>query len=114
MSRVLAPGGRLILRVDTLADSMRVLRRMNWLGNMRSTIWQLFGIGNTLWLEATGRQLAVKARGKMYGQHSPTWPRDGWLRRRLPRYGLSPIDAATMPSGSMPGLVHAIRMSSPV
>ena len=109
MSRVLVPGGRLILRVDTLADSMRVLMRMNWFGNMRSTIWQLFGIGNTLWLEATGRQLSVKARGKMYGRHSPTWPRDAWLRRQLPGHGLSPIDAADIPGASIPGLVHAIR-----
>jgi len=109
MSRVLAPGGRLILRVDTLSDSLRVLMRMHWIGNMRSTIWQLFGIVNTLWLEATGGQLSVSARGRMYGQHSPTWPRDAWLRRQLPRYGLSPVDAAGIPGASIPGLVHAIK-----
>jgi ubiquinone/menaquinone biosynthesis C-methylase UbiE len=114
MSRVLVPGGRLILRVDTLADSLRVLRRMHWIGNMRSTLWQSFGIVNTLWLEATGHQLSVKARGRMYGQHSPTWPRDAWLRRQLPRYGLSPIGDADIPGASIPGLVHAIRVSSRV
>jgi SAM-dependent methyltransferase len=111
MARVLAPEGRLILRVDTLADSMRVLMRMQWVGNMRSAIWQVFGIGNTLWLEATGRQLSVKARGKMYGRHSPTWPRDVWLRRQLPRYGLSPINAADIPGASVPGLIHALKQS---
>lgn len=112
MARVLAPDGRLILRVDTLADSLRVLMRMHWIGNMRSTIWQVFGIVNTLWLEATGGQLAIKARGRMHGQHSPTWPRDAWLRRQLPRYGLSPIDAADIPGAAIPGLVHAIRAES--
>lgn len=111
MSRVVAPGGRLILRVDTLSDATRVLMRMHWIGNMRSTIWQVFGIANTLWLEATGTQLSVTARGKMYGQHSPTWPRDAWLRRQLPRYGLSPINAADIPGASIPGLVHAMKQS---
>lgn len=111
MSRVLAPGGRLILRVDTLAESVRVLMRMRWIGNRRSTIWQLFGIFNTLWLEATARQLSVKARGRMYGRHSPTWPRDAWLRRQLPRHGLLPLDASATPGGSIPGLIHAIKQS---
>jgi SAM-dependent methyltransferase len=88
MSRVLAPGGRLIVRVDTLSDAVRVLMGSRWVGNSRTTMWQAFGIVNTLWLEATGRQLSLSASGRMYRRHSPTWPRDSWLRRQLPRYGV--------------------------
>jgi SAM-dependent methyltransferase len=109
MSRVLVPGGRLIVRVDTLTDAWRVLMGSRWIGNSRTAIWQAFGIVNTLWLEATGRQLSLSVSGRMHRRHSPTWPRDSWLRRQLPRYGLSPVEQVAAPGADTPGLVHAIK-----
>jgi len=87
--RVLFPGGRLFLSAMTLGYLLNDLRRMSWWSNRRSVAWRRFAIANTLCLQTTGRQVRLRARGRLQESHSPTYPTHAWMRAYLRRAGFA-------------------------
>jgi len=78
------------------------------LGNMRTVAWRSFGLMNTVLLQLSGYQASVRAGGRMYSVHTPTWPTTGWMGRELKRQGF------VMPPGGfqvnrLPVVFHALR-----
>ena len=86
-ARVLVPGGRLILAFGTFQEGVEFIRSAKWRGNLRTVGWRTFGLLNTVLLQLTGHQASLRARGRMYAVHTPTWPTTGWMGRELVRQG---------------------------
>ena len=107
-ARVLAPGGRLVVAFGTFGEGVDFIRTARWRGNLRTVGWRAFGLLNTVLLQLTGHQASVRARGRMYAVHTPTWPTVGWMRRELVRQGF-----AEPPGGfqvhRLPVVFHALR-----
>lgn len=107
-ARVLVPGGRLILAFGTFQEGVAFVRTAKWRGNMRTVAWRTFGLMNSVLLQLTGHQASLRARGRMYGVHTPTWPTTGWMGRELGRQGF------VQPAGGfqvnrLPVVFHALR-----
>ncbi len=107
-ARVLVPGGRLVLAFGTFREGVDFLRRAKWRGNVRTVGWRVFGLLNTILLQTTGVQARLRAGGRMYAVHTPTWPTPAWMARELRRHGFVPP-----PDGfyahARPVVFHAIR-----
>ena len=109
-ARVLVPGGRLVLAFGTFQEGFDFIRSAKWRGNMRTVAWRSFGLMNTVLLQLSGYQASVRAGGRMYSVHTPTWPTAGWMGRELKRQGF------VMPPGGfqvnvtpLPVVFHALR-----
>ena len=109
-ARVLARGGRLILAFGTFQEGVDFIRTAKWRGNVRTIAWRTFGLMNSVLLQPTGHQASLRARGRMYRIHTPTWPSTGWMRRELVRQGF-----VAPPGGfqfqSIARRFHAVRKS---
>jgi SAM-dependent methyltransferase len=107
-ARVLAPGGRLILAFGTFQEGVDFIRTANWRGNLRTIAWRTFGLANSVLLQLTGHQASVRAGGRMYAVHTPTWPSARWMMRELGRQGF-----VAPPGGfqvhRLPVVFHAVR-----
>jgi len=103
-SRVLKPGGSLVLIIEPLAAPLRSLWTSKWIGNTRTIAFILFGLLNTVLVELGGRQLVLRRQGRMHAQHSPVWPTGRWLSRHLAASGFSPLQGATLRDPQRPEL----------
>jgi 2-polyprenyl-3-methyl-5-hydroxy-6-metoxy-1,4-benzoquinol methylase len=112
-SRVLKPGGTLVLIIEPLGAPVRSLLKSKWLGNTRTIAFILFGLLNTVIVELGGRQLVLRRQGRMHTQHSPVWPTGRWLTRHLAAQGFSPLQGATLRDPHRPelflGVVRSLR-----
>ncbi len=106
--RVLARRGVLIVSFLTFDDTWKFVKQARWRGNLRTIAWRLFGLMNTIVMETAGRQLTVRARGRMYAAHTPTWPTPLWVGRELTRQGFSSAAGGFRVHDS-PVVIRAIR-----
>ena len=109
-ARVLARGGRLILAFGTFQEGVDFIRTAKWRGNVRTIAWRTFGLMNSVLLQLTGHQASLRARGRMYGVHTPAWPSTGWMRRELVRQGFVAPPGGFQVNRS-PVVFHAVRKS---
>jgi SAM-dependent methyltransferase len=107
-ARVLVPGGRLINAFGTFGEGVDFIRRARWMGNLRTIAWRGFGHINTIALQTVGRQMSIRARGRMYAVHTPTWPTRRWMARELLRQGFV-APAEGFQAHAVPAVYHAIR-----
>jgi SAM-dependent methyltransferase len=107
-ARVLVPGGRLILAFGTFQDGVDFIRTAKWRGNTRTVAWRTFGLMNSILLQLTGRQASLRARGRMYAVHTPTWPSTTWMARELGRQGFVAPPGGFQVNRS-PVVFHALR-----
>jgi SAM-dependent methyltransferase len=107
-ARVLVPGGRLIIAFGTFGEGVDFIRRARWRGNLRTIAWRGFGLVNTIALQTIGRQMSIRARGRMYAVHTPTWPTRRWMGRELLRQGFV-APAGGFQAHAVPAVYHAIR-----
>jgi SAM-dependent methyltransferase len=107
-ARVLAPGGRLILAFGTFQEGVDFIRTAKWRGNMRTVAWRTFGLMNSVLLQLTGHQASIRAGGRMYAVHTPTWPSTGWMARELGRQGFVP-PLGGFQVNRLPVVFHALR-----
>jgi ubiquinone/menaquinone biosynthesis C-methylase UbiE len=95
-TRVLRPGGTLVLIVDPIEIPLRAVLTHKWRGNAKTMAFTLFGLVNTAVLQLTGRQIVITRAGRMHSQQSPAWPTLGWFARRLARHGFVPGNGSAL------------------
>jgi SAM-dependent methyltransferase len=109
-ARVLTPGGRLILAFGTFQEGVDFIASAKWRGNLRTVGWRAFGLANTILLQLTGHQASLRARGRMYAVHTPTWPTIRWMARELGRHGFVEPEGGFQVN-RLPVVFHAVRRS---
>jgi SAM-dependent methyltransferase len=86
VAEVLRPDGILWLQIETFPRIMQRLFQRE--GRLRSKMFEGFAILNTLVCMATGRQISLHTRGRMFSTHKPAYPSLRWWRRTCSALGL--------------------------
>ncbi len=84
----LRPGGVLWLQVEPFAHALWLLgRRRDW-RRPKTVAHHAFALGNSVLYSAFGRQVHLRAAGRMHSVHRPAYPTVGRWRRALRKAGL--------------------------
>lgn len=86
VAATLRKGGIFWLQVETL--SLAINNFLRGERRLRSKLFAAFGVVNSLVCLATGRQLSLKAGGRMHSVHRPAYPTLGWWKSALSKIGL--------------------------
>ncbi len=71
---ILRPGGIVWLDVESFSRVLNNLMKTKGKRRLRSLVFPMFGVFNSIVFMATGAQLSLRIAGRMHSQHKPVYP----------------------------------------